>query len=100
MWVGSYTFSMPLEERQTFLNCYYNTLFEFMKESESVTEIHLLDILTVVDETAASFSLQVAFNHEEKYKNFSETEFPVILKLLNVQLPGKFGYFHTLLKRI
>lgn len=100
MWVASYTFSMPLEEREIFLQCYRSALFELMNESELVAEIHLLDILTVVDETAASLSLQVLFDSEENYLTFSETIFPIALKLLNVPLAGKFGYFHTLLKRV
>ncbi len=100
MWVASYTFSMPLEERNTFLTCYKNTLLNFINESEATLEHHLLDILTVVDETAASFSLQILFGSEENYITFSEAEFPALLKLLNGPLAGKFGYFHTLLKRI
>ncbi|MFT6204321.1 MAG: hypothetical protein ACI9V1_001828 [Spirosomataceae bacterium] len=100
MWIASYTFSMPLEERDNFLNCYKAALLDFINDHEGVSEIQLLDILTVIDPTAASLSLQIQFKTEEEYADFSETAFPVVQKLLNIQLPNKYAYFHTLLKRI
>lgn len=91
---------MPTEERDNFLNCYHNFLKGFINDDENVANMQLLDILTVVDPTAASLSLQIQFQNEENYANFSEQVFPVVQKLLDVQLPNKYAYFHTLLKRI
>ena len=100
MWIASYTFTVPVEERTTFLDYYRSFISEFIEEQESVSEIHFLDILTVIDPSAASFSLQIHFKTEANFEVFAESVFPVILKLLNVQLPNKYAYFHTLLKRI
>ncbi len=100
MLLGSYTITLVKEQGSRFTTLYNESLLWILEDSKYTHSAALLAMATEIDPTAATFSLQVTFASETDYMAFSEKHFPEIIKVLNIEFPQQYAYFHTLLRYI
>lgn len=100
MLLGSYTITVLKEDGEDFIELYQKKLSPILGSSDFATEFALLEMTTQIDPSAASFSLQIKFEDEKMYAEFSALDFSPILELLTNEFPQRYAYFHTLLRYI
>lgn len=100
MITGSYTFSMDTQIAPSWLLLFNASAKAIIEAHDQVHSHNLLELLTEIDPTTATYSLQVRFTELAAYEEFDVTVFPEILSVLNSGFLNKYGQFSTVLQDV
>lgn len=98
--VASYTFVVNKNESKNWFNFFKESISPTLSNSDFVHSFRLLKMLTEIDPSGVTYSVQLDFLNESDFENFNEKEFVKINAEMNALFNNQFAFFATLLKEV
>ena len=94
------TYSIELGNEEDFLAWMKETHLPEVMATELPLEHKMLQLLTEVDNGAATFSVQYIFNNPRKLETFRNTYLDSFKEKIDDRYRGKYVFFESLLKKV